>query len=65
MEANKPKIFVEAMIPEYSERGHLFLPHDKIPVVREYVRRHYRFVTELDGVRIFHRKKMPAISLLR
>jgi hypothetical protein len=65
MEANKPKIFVEAMIPEYSERGHLFLPHDKIPVVREYVRKHYRFVTELDGVRIFHRKEVPAISLLR
>lgn len=65
MEENKPKIFVEAMIPEYSERGHLFLPHDKVPVVREYVRRHYRFVRELDGVRIFHRKETPTVSLLR
>ncbi len=63
MEENKPKIFVEAMIPEYSERGHLFLPHDKVPVVREYVQRHYRLVKELDGVRIFHRKESPAISL--
>lgn len=65
MEENKPKIFVEAMIPEYSERGHLFLQHDKVPLVREYVRRHYRLVRELDGVKIFHRKEMPAISLLR
>ena len=65
MEENKPKIFIEAMIPEYSERGHLFLTHDKVPVVREYVRKHYRFVRELNGVRIFHRKEIPAISLLR
>lgn len=65
MEENKPKIFVEAMIPEYSERGHLFLPHDQVPVVREYVQRHYRLVRELDGVKIFHRKEMPAISFLR
>lgn len=65
MEENKPKIFVEAMIPEYSERGHLFLQHDKVPVVREYVQRHYRLVRELDGVKIFHRKEMPAISFLR
>jgi len=65
MEENKPKIFIEAMIPEYSERGHLFLPHDKVPVVREYVRKHYRFIRELDGVKIFHRKEMAAISLLR
>ncbi|SDF76813.1 hypothetical protein SAMN04487996_112142 [Dyadobacter soli] len=65
MEENKPKIFVEAMIPEYSERGHLFLPHDKVPVVREYVQRHYRLVKELDGVRIFHRRDAPEISFLR
>ncbi|WP_342087633.1 hypothetical protein [Dyadobacter sp. OTU695] len=65
MEENKPKIFVEAMLPEYSERGHLFLPHDKVPVIREYIRKHYRFVRELDGVRIFHRNGEAAISLLR
>ncbi|WP_229240108.1 hypothetical protein [Dyadobacter sp. SG02] len=65
MEENKPKIFIEAMIRDYSERGHLFLPHDKVPIVREYVRRHYELVRELDGVKIFHRKETPAISLLR
>ncbi|GGM83464.1 hypothetical protein GCM10010967_14020 [Dyadobacter beijingensis] len=65
MEENKPKIFVEAMIRNYSERGDLFLPHDKVPVVREYVRKHYRLVSELDGVKIFHRKEVPTISLLR
>jgi hypothetical protein len=65
MEENKPKIFVEAMIRDYSERGHLFLPHDKVPVIREYVQKHYRLVTELDGVRIFHRKEIPTVSLLR
>lgn len=65
MEENKPKIFIEAMIRDYSERGHLFLPHDKVPVVREYVQRHYRLVRELDGVKIFHRKETRAISLLR
>lgn len=62
MEENKPKIFVEAMIRDYSERGHQFLPHDKVPVVREYVREHYRFVAELAGVRIFHRKEVPELS---
>lgn len=65
MEENKPKIFIEAMLPQYSERGHLFLPHDKVPVIREYIRKHYRFVKELDGVRIFHRNGEAAISLLR
>lgn len=65
MEENKPKIFIEAMIRDYSERGHLFLPHDKVPVVREYVQRHYQLVKELDGVKIFHRKEAPALSLLR
>jgi len=65
MEENKPKIFIEAMIRDYSERGDLFLPHDKVPVVREYVQRHYRLVRELNGIRIFHRKETPAISLLR
>ncbi|MCF0071189.1 hypothetical protein LZD49_11975 [Dyadobacter sp. CY261] len=64
MEENKPKIFVEAMIRDYSERGHLFLPHDKVPVVREYVRKHYRFIRDMDGVKIFHRKENPSISLL-
>lgn len=65
MEENKPKIFVEAMLPEYSEKGDIFLPHDRVPVVREYVQRHYQFVRELDGVRIFHRRATPALSLAR
>lgn len=65
MEDNKPKIFVEAMIRDYSERGHQFLPHDKVPVVREYVREHYQFITELNGVRIFHRREVPELSEIR
>lgn len=65
MNENKPKIFVEAMIRDYSERGHLFLPHDRVPIVREYVQRNYRLVGELDGVKIFHRRDLPAISFLR
>jgi hypothetical protein len=55
MEQNKPKLFIEAMIRDYSERGHLFLPHDQVPVIREYVRQHYRLVDQMDGVRIFRR----------
>jgi hypothetical protein len=55
MEQNKPKLFIEAMIRDYSERGHLFLPHDQVPVVREYVRQHYRLVDQMDSVRIFRR----------
>jgi hypothetical protein len=55
MEQNKPKLFIEAMIRDYSERGHLFLPHDQVPVIRDYVKQKYRFVKQMDGVRIFRR----------
>jgi hypothetical protein len=55
METNQPKIFIEAMIPEYSERGHLCLQHHEVPVIREYIQRHHTQINELNGVKIFKR----------
>ncbi|WP_229213691.1 hypothetical protein [Dyadobacter psychrotolerans] len=56
MESNKPKLFIEAMIPVYSEKGDVFLPHDRVPVIREYVAQHYTLIDQVDGIRIFQRR---------
>lgn len=55
MEINKPKLFIEAMIPVYSERGHMLRSHDEVPAIYNYVRKHYKLVKEFNGIKIFRR----------
>jgi hypothetical protein len=56
MEANKPRLFIEAMVPNYSERAEKYLTHDKVPVINAYVKKHYRFVENLGNVKVFRRR---------
>jgi hypothetical protein len=57
MEENKPELFIDAMIPVYSERGHLLLSHDQVRKVNEYIQKKYQLIEQFDGVRIFKRRK--------
>ena len=56
MESNKPRLFIEAMIPVYSERGDIFLSHDRVPVIRAYIAQHYTLIDQVDGIKIFRRR---------
>ena len=56
MEKNRPKLFIEAMIPSFSERGDLLLSHDEVPAIEHYIRQHYMLIEELEDVKIFKRR---------
>ncbi len=55
MEVNKPKLFIDAMIPVYSERGHMLRSHDEVPAIYKYVHKNYRLVKQFNGIKIFRR----------
>lgn len=60
LDQNKPALFMDAMTTNVST---IYVPdnvnyrHEKFPIIAKYVRAHYTLVEEVEGVRLYRRKK--------
>ncbi|WP_247232443.1 hypothetical protein [Telluribacter sp. SYSU D00476] len=58
IDKNKPLLFVDVLnseVREYSTKDFLMKPHYYIRDVRNYVRKHYRLISTINGIKIYKR----------
>lgn len=56
MDANRPSLFVDAMLPGYTSIPELAVSYTKIPAIHHYIRRHYQLIDDIEGIMIYKRR---------
>lgn len=57
LQTNQPVVFLDAVGSKYNfPLVHTSALHETVPMIREYIRRKYQFLSKVDGVRIYIRK---------
>ncbi len=57
LQTNQPVVFLDAVGSKYNfPFVHTSALHETVPMIREYIRSQYQFISKIDGVRIYIRK---------
>ena len=60
MKKNQPALFVDAALPGISIMENLLKSHDSFPQIAAYIRKNYRLIKTIRGVRFYRRLAVPS-----